>query len=47
MDGMSVEAPLHILRPRDPKPAWLKVRAPGSETYLRLKQLYWQVKAYV
>ena len=37
MGGMSVEVPLHIFRPRDPKPAWLKVRAPGSETYLRLK----------
>lgn len=23
--------------PREPKPAWLKVRAPGSENYLRLK----------
>jgi lipoic acid synthetase len=25
--------------PRQPKPAWLKVRAPGSENYLRLKGL--------
>jgi lipoic acid synthetase len=25
--------------PRHPKPAWLKVRAPGSESYLRLKGL--------
>jgi lipoic acid synthetase len=25
--------------PRVPKPEWLKVRAPGSENYLRLKQL--------
>src|SRR5512145_360665 len=25
--------------PRLPKPAWLRVRAPGSETYLRLKGL--------
>jgi lipoic acid synthetase len=24
---------------REPKPAWLKVRAPGSENYLRLKEL--------
>jgi lipoyl synthase len=24
--------------PREPKPAWLKVRAPGGETYTRLKQ---------
>ena len=32
-----VEAPLEFLTPRSPKPAWLKVRAPGSPTYLRLK----------
>jgi lipoic acid synthetase len=44
MKGMSVEAPLHILRPREPKPAWLKVRAPGSETYLRLKGLMQELK---
>jgi lipoic acid synthetase len=36
---MSVEAPLQFIRPREPKPAWLKVRAPGSENYLRLKGL--------
>jgi lipoic acid synthetase len=36
---MSVEAPLHLIRPRAPKPPWLKVRAPGSESYLRLKGL--------
>jgi lipoic acid synthetase len=41
---MSVEAPLHILRPREPKPAWLKVRAPGSETYLRLKGLMQELR---
>ena len=42
-----VVAPLRIIRPRDiapgparePKPAWLKVRAPGSANYLRLKGL--------
>ena len=34
---MPVEAPLQFLKPRDPKPEWLKVRAPGSENYLRLK----------
>ncbi len=34
---MSVEVPLQFIRPREPKPAWLKVRAPGSENYLRLK----------
>ena len=40
-------APLRIIRARDisaararePKPAWLKVRAPGSPNYLRLKGL--------
>jgi lipoic acid synthetase len=34
---VSVEAPLEFVRPREPKPEWLKVRAPGSENYLRLK----------
>jgi lipoic acid synthetase len=32
-----VEAPLHFIRPRAPKPEWLKVRAPGSDNYVRLK----------
>jgi lipoic acid synthetase len=32
-----VEAPVEFIRPHEPKPAWLKVRAPGSENYLRLK----------
>ena len=32
-----MESPLHFIRPREPKPDWLKVRAPGSENYLRLK----------
>ena len=31
------EAPLAFVRPREPKPEWLKVRAPGSENYLRLR----------
>jgi lipoic acid synthetase len=31
------EVPVEFIRPRAPKPAWLKVRAPGSENYLRLK----------
>ena len=30
-------APLEFIKPRAPKPEWLKVRAPGSENYLRLK----------
>ena len=34
---MPVEAPLAFIRPREPKPSWLKVRAPGSDNYLRLK----------
>src|SRR5689334_14708873 len=36
---MSTVAPLHLIRPRQPKPAWLKVKAPGSENYLRLSKL--------
>jgi lipoic acid synthetase len=28
---------LHFIKPREPKPDWLKVRAPGSENYLRLR----------
>ena len=34
---MSIEAPLEFVKPREPKPEWLKVRAPGSENYVRLK----------
>jgi lipoic acid synthetase len=34
---MPVEIPLQFIRPREPKPEWLKVRAPGSENYVRLK----------
>lgn len=36
---MSTVSPLHLVRPRQPKPDWLKVKAPGSENYLRLKEL--------
>jgi lipoyl synthase len=36
---MAVEAPLAFVRPAAPKPEWLKVRAPGSPNYLRLKGL--------
>jgi lipoic acid synthetase len=36
---MSHLIPLNDLRPRTPKPSWLKVRAPGSSNYLRLKGL--------
>jgi lipoic acid synthetase len=31
--------PIADLRPREAKPAWLKVRAPGSPNYLRLKSI--------
>jgi lipoic acid synthetase len=41
---MSVEAPLLFVSPREPKPAWLKVRAPGSENYLRLKGIMHDLK---
>ncbi len=39
-----VEAPLHFVKPREPKPAWLKVRAPGSENYLRLRGIMRDLK---
>jgi lipoyl synthase len=34
-----LDAPLAFVRPPAPKPEWLKVRAPGSPNYLRLKGL--------
>jgi lipoic acid synthetase len=39
-----VVAPLHFIGSREPKPAWLKVRAPGSENYLRLKGIMKDLK---
>src|SRR3981189_917430 len=36
---MSTVVPLTLVPPRAPKPEWLKVRAPGSPSYLRLKNL--------
>ncbi len=36
---MSTVIPLTPVSPREPKPDWLKVRAPGSPSYLRLKSL--------
>lgn len=39
-----VEAPLQFIKPRDPKPEWLKVRAPGSENYLRLRGIMRDLK---
>ena len=34
---MAIELPAQPVGAREPKPSWLKVRAPGSENYLRLK----------
>jgi lipoic acid synthetase len=42
--SVSVEAPLQFVSPREPKPAWLKVRAPGSENYVRLKGIMHDLK---
>jgi lipoic acid synthetase len=39
-------APLEFVRPREPKPDWLKVRAPGSENYLRLRALMKELKLH-
>src|SRR6478672_6194027 len=49
-----VEAPLEFIKPassaeaaaarREPKPEWLKVRAPGSENYLRLRGIMRDLK---
>ena len=36
---MAKVLPLTVVQPREPKPEWLKVRAPGSPGYLRLKGL--------
>ncbi|MEO8258133.1 MAG: lipoyl synthase [Acidobacteriota bacterium] len=36
---MATIVPLTVVKPREPKPDWLKVRAPGSPSYLRLKGL--------
>src|SRR5262245_23661966 len=44
ISGVSVEAPLEFVRPREPKPEWLKVRAPGSENYVRLKGIMKDLK---
>jgi lipoic acid synthetase len=39
-----IEAPLLFIKPREPKPEWLKVRAPGSENYLRLRGIMRDLK---
>ena len=36
---MATIVPLTAVQPREPKPEWLRVRAPGSPSYLRLKGL--------
>ncbi len=38
-----IEAPLQFVT-REPKPEWLKVRAPGSENYLRLRGIMRELK---
>jgi lipoic acid synthetase len=44
---MSMEVvPVEFIRPREPKPAWLKVRAPGSDNYLRLKGVMKELKLH-
>ena len=42
---MPVEVPIQFFR-REPKPEWLKVRAPGSENYLRLRRLMKDLKLH-
>lgn len=34
-----MDSPLTVVRRSDQKPAWLKVKAPGSPSYIRLKRL--------
>ncbi|MCM3880945.1 MAG: lipoyl synthase [Vicinamibacterales bacterium] len=43
---MSAVIPLTPVSPREPKPEWLKVRAPGSPSYLRLKGLMRDLKLH-
>ena len=43
---MSIDAPVQFVRPREPKPEWLKVRAPGSENYLRLRGLMRELRLH-
>lgn len=44
LQKLTVEAPLQFVTRREPKPEWLKVRAPGSENYLRLKGIMQDLK---
>ena len=41
---MPVESPVQFMRPREPKPEWLKVRAPGSANFVRLKGIMQELK---
>src|ERR1700730_17803995 len=43
---MATIVPMTLVEPRPPKPEWLKVRAPGSPSYLRLKQLMRDLKLH-
>src|ERR1700674_3918561 len=43
---MAMIVPLTVVEPRTPKPEWLKVRAPGSPGYLRLKELMRDLKLH-
>jgi lipoic acid synthetase len=36
--------PLVLVRHREPKPEWLKVKAPGSPSYVRLKRIMGELK---
>ena len=41
---MPVDVPVQFIGPREPKPEWLKVRAPGSENFVRLKGIMQELK---
>jgi lipoic acid synthetase len=43
---MATIVPLTLTEPRPPKPDWLKVPAPGSPSYLRLKELMRDLKLH-
>ena len=41
---MPVDVPVQFISPREPKPEWLKVRAPGSQNFVRLKGIMQELK---
>jgi lipoic acid synthetase len=43
---MATIVPLTLAEPRAPRPEWLKVRAPGSPSYLRLRELMRDLKLH-